>query len=53
LSSESLSQTQKILIPKHWTEVRDPCSWIREKLEEAKEEGDPIGKPAVSTILNF
>jgi hypothetical protein len=29
-----------------------PCGWIREKLEEAEEEGDPIGRPAVSTNLD-
>jgi len=27
----------------------DPWGWIRERLEEAEEEGDPIGRPAVST----
>jgi len=29
----------------------DPCGWIREKLEEAEEEGNPIGRPAASTNL--
>jgi hypothetical protein len=29
-----------------------PCAWIRERLEAAKEEGDPIGRPAVSTNLD-
>jgi hypothetical protein len=32
-------------------EARDLSGWIREKLEEAEEEGDHIGKPAVSTNL--
>jgi hypothetical protein len=41
---------RQMLIPKQWTEVGDPCGWIREKLEEA-EEGNPIGRPAVSTNL--
>jgi hypothetical protein len=34
-----------------WTEAGGPCGWIRGKLEEAEEEGDPIGTPAVSTNL--
>jgi hypothetical protein len=29
-------------------EVTVPYGWIREMLEEAKEEGDPVGGPAVS-----
>jgi hypothetical protein len=33
----------QILTPNHWTEVRDPCGGIRERLEEA-EEGRPPGK---------
>jgi hypothetical protein len=27
----------------------DPSSWIRERLKEAEVEGNPIGRPAVST----
>jgi hypothetical protein len=27
----------------------NPCGWIRENLEEAEEEGDPVWGPAVST----
>ena len=34
--------------PIQWTET---CGWIRERLEEAKEKFDPIGRPAVSTNL--
>jgi hypothetical protein len=30
----------------------DPCGWIGEKLEEAEGEGDPMGRPAVSTHLD-
>ena len=34
-----------------WTEAGDPYIQIRkEKLEEAVEEGNPIGRPPVSTI---
>jgi hypothetical protein len=28
-----------------------PCVWIRERLEKAEEESDPIGRSAVSTNL--
>jgi hypothetical protein len=38
-----------ILTPNYWTEVRDPCGSIREKIEEAEGESNPIGRPAVST----
>jgi hypothetical protein len=48
---KQLSQVQ-ILTSNQWTEVGDPCDWIRERLEEAEEEGDPIGRPAVSTNLD-
>ena len=34
------------------TEVRVPYDWVRERLEEAEEEGDPTGRPAVSTDLD-
>jgi hypothetical protein len=30
----------------------DPCGSIREKLEEAEEEDDPVGGPAVSINLD-
>jgi hypothetical protein len=30
-----------------------PCGWIREKLEEAKEQGDTVGRPAVSINLDL
>jgi hypothetical protein len=32
------------------TEVVDYCYCIREKLEEAEEENDPVERPAVSII---
>jgi hypothetical protein len=31
----------------------DPCGWIREKLEEPEEEGDHIGRLAISTNLDW
>lgn len=41
-----------ILAPNQWTEARDPCGLIMERLEEAEEEGDLIGRPAVSINLD-
>jgi len=34
------------------TEAADPSCWIREKLEEVKEKGIPVGVPAVSIKLD-
>jgi hypothetical protein len=45
------SQLQ-IFAPNQWADTADPCGWIRESLEEAEEEGDPVGGPAVSIILD-
>lgn len=42
----------KIFKTNHWPEVKDPCGWIMKMLDEAKEECDPIGGPAVSTKLD-
>jgi hypothetical protein len=41
-----------IFVPNLWTETADPCGWIRDKMEEVEEEGDPVGGPAVSINLN-
>jgi hypothetical protein len=49
--TNSWKSHMQIFTPNQWTEVGDPCVWIREKLEGA-EEGDPIRKPAVSTNLD-
>jgi hypothetical protein len=27
-----------------WTEVKDPCGWIRKRLKQVEEEDDPIGR---------
>ena len=35
-----------------WTEAGDLSGWVREKLEEAEEEGSPIVRPAASTNLD-
>ena len=42
----------QIFTPNQWTEAADPSGSMREKLEEAEEEGNPIGRPAVSTNLD-
>ena len=42
----------QIFPPNQWTEAAEPCGRIREKLEEAEAEGDPVGGPAVSTNLD-
>jgi hypothetical protein len=41
----------QICVPNQWTEGAKPCGWIGERLEEAEEEGDPVGGPAVSINL--
>jgi hypothetical protein len=41
-----------IYTPQNRTEAVDSFGWIREKLEEDEEEGDPIGRTAVSTNLD-
>jgi hypothetical protein len=47
--TSSWPRQMQILIPKHWTEIGDPCGWIRKRLEQAEGEGDSIERPAVST----
>ena len=42
----------EMFAPNQWKEAVDPCSWIRGKLEEAEEKGDPVGGPAVSLNLD-
>jgi hypothetical protein len=39
----------QIPTPNQWIEVGVPCVWTRDSLEEAEENGSPIGRPAVST----
>ena len=43
----------QMFIPKQWTEAFDPRGSIREKLEEAEEEGNPVGEPTISTNLEL
>ena len=42
----------QIFAPNQWSEYADPCGWISGNLEEAEEEGDPVGGPAVSIKLD-
>jgi hypothetical protein len=45
-------QLKEIFAPKQCTEAVDPYSWIRERVKEAEEEGDPIRGPRVSINLD-
>jgi hypothetical protein len=38
----------QIFAPNQCAEAADPCGWFRGKLEEAEEEGHPVGGLAVS-----
>ena len=42
----------QIFSPNQWTELADPCGWIREKMEETEEEGGHEGGQAVSINLD-
>ena len=42
----------QILAPNQWTEAKEPCGGILEKLEEVEEKGDPIGRLAVLTNVD-
>jgi hypothetical protein len=42
----------QIFAPNQWTEAADPCGRIREKLEEAEDEGDPVGEPESQLTCN-
>jgi hypothetical protein len=41
----------QIFSPTLWAEAPDPCGSIRENLEEAEKEGDPVRGSAVSINL--
>jgi hypothetical protein len=42
----------QILTAKHWTEVGSPYERVRERIEGAEGDGNPIGRPTVLTNLN-
>jgi hypothetical protein len=50
--TQQAAESMQIFTPNQCTEGADPCGWIRKKLEEAEEHGDPIGRPAVSINLD-
>ena len=51
-TSSSWKSQKQIFTPNQWTEAADLCGWIRGKLEDDEEEGDPVGGPAVSINLD-
>ena len=42
----------QIFAPNQWTEAANLCGQIKKNLEEAEKEGDPVGGPTVSIILD-
>ena len=40
------------LTANHWTEVRDPNGRVRGRIEGAEGDGNPIGRPIISTNTN-
>jgi len=50
--TSSWKSQMQIWAPNQRTETAEPCGWIREKLEEAKKEGNAVGGPEVSINLN-
>jgi hypothetical protein len=43
----------EIFVLNQWTEAADPCGWIRGKLEESEEEGNPVVGAAISINLDL
>ena len=55
LSSERFYQhlrQMQILTAKHWTKVGDPYRRVRGRIEGTEGNGNPTGRPTVSTNLN-
>jgi hypothetical protein len=42
----------QMFVPNQWTEAAYSYGWIREKLEEAEEKGNPLGGLAVLINLD-
>jgi hypothetical protein len=40
--TSSWKSQMQIFIPNKWTKAADPSDWIREKLKEAEEKGNPL-----------
>jgi hypothetical protein len=51
-AQQATERQMQILIPNQWREAGEPSGWIRKRPEEAEEEGNLIGRPAVSTSLD-
>ena len=49
-----MSKQKQMQIPtdKHWTEVRDPYRRVRGRTEGPQGDGNPTGRPTVSTNLD-
>jgi hypothetical protein len=43
----------QIRMAKYWTEVRDACGRVKGRAEGAEGDGNPIGRPKVSTNLEL
>jgi hypothetical protein len=39
----------QILTVNHWTEVTEPYGRVRERVEGAERDGNPLGRPPIST----
>jgi hypothetical protein len=48
----TLQKTQQAAERVRWTEAADPCGWIRGMLEQAEEEGHPLGGSTVPISLD-
>lgn len=48
--NKQLTKTEADITPNQWSAVKNTCGWIRERLEEAEKEEDPIGRPLVSGL---
>jgi hypothetical protein len=51
--NEQLKSQMQIFVSSQWREAADPCDWIRERLVEAEEGGNPVGGPVVSVNLDL
>jgi hypothetical protein len=45
-----LWKSMQIFASNQWAEAAETCGWIREKLEEAEEKGDPVGGPSLRSM---
>jgi hypothetical protein len=50
--NKQLKESDADICTNQWAKAADPCGWIREKLEDAEEDCDPVGEPTVSINLD-